>query len=362
MRRQIMQQLDAGTARRAQVVIRTCAPGTPDSCSCSMPQFSLCAGDPQPEPVAVEGEAALGVGSGDRGVVDAEKQPLCSCQRGSPLPGGYWISSSGCRSGRGNTRRGCRRHSGSTPAAVAARRRSARPRPAARCHRPGRCRTRRSRDAGTTDRCCATRPERAAADAGTTRSARGRDAGPHSHAGGAIVLPHKAERLVERNGAVELRDRDRDMADRLGRRPAKRQRRGEQQPADKGEDAEADHRAGTPGAEPFEQMVADPQRVGDDRQRRVHRRARGEEAGIDDIEIVDLVRPAVDVERRGLGSMPEADRAVLVSGAGDRQALAEIGVLRQQMSARNRYGSGGARSLRVSLSMRLEIVRPVMQT
>ena len=78
-------------------------------------------------------------------------------------------------------------------------------------------------------------------------------------------------------------------------------------------------------------MVADPQRVGDDRQRRVYRSARRKKAAIDDIKVVDLVRPAIDVERRRFRVMPEADRTVLVTGAGDRQALTEIGVLRQQM-------------------------------
>jgi hypothetical protein len=78
-------------------------------------------------------------------------------------------------------------------------------------------------------------------------------------------------------------------------------------------------------------MVANPERVGDDRQSRVHRGARREKAAVDNVEVVDLVRPAIDVERRRPGVMPEADRAVLVAGAGDRQALAEIGVLRQQV-------------------------------
>ena len=43
------------------------------------------------------------------------------------------------------------------------------------------------------------------------------------------------------------------------------------------------------------------------------------------------MRTATDVECRGLWIVPEADRAILVSGAGDWQALAEIRVLRQKM-------------------------------
>ena len=52
-------------------------------------------------------------------------------------------------------------------------------------------------------------------------------------------------------------------------------------------------------AEPLEQVVADAQRVGHRRQRRVHRARGGEEARVDDVEVVEVVRLAVDVERRG---------------------------------------------------------------
>ena len=49
-----------------------------------------------------------------------------------------------------------------------------------------------------------------------------------------------------------------------------------------------------------EQVIAHAQRVGHDRQRRIHRAARREEAAVHDVEVVDFVRPAVDIERRGL--------------------------------------------------------------
>src|SRR3954462_8119746 len=52
-------------------------------------------------------------------------------------------------------------------------------------------------------------------------------------------------------------------------------------------------------AQAFAQVVADPQGVGDRRERRVHRTDAGEEAGVDDVEVVHLVRPAVDVQGRG---------------------------------------------------------------
>ena len=44
---------------------------------------------------------------------------------------------------------------------------------------------------------------------------------------------------------------------------------------------------------------------------------------------VELVRPAVYVECGGLRVVTEAYRAVLVAGAGDRQAFSKIGVLWQ---------------------------------
>jgi hypothetical protein len=87
----------------------------------------------------------------------------------------------------------------------------------------------------------------------------------------------------------------------------------------------------TPGPQALEQMVADPQRIGDDRQGRVDSGARHEKAAVDDVEVVDLVRAAVDVECRALRVAAEADRAILVARAGNRQALSEIGILRQQM-------------------------------
>ena len=78
-------------------------------------------------------------------------------------------------------------------------------------------------------------------------------------------------------------------------------------------------------------MVADAQRVGNDGQGRVDRRARRKEAAVDDIQIVDLVRAAIDVERRRCRVAAEADRAVLMSGAGNRDPFAEIGVLQEQV-------------------------------
>src|SRR5215471_12009580 len=85
-----------------------------------------------------------------------------------------------------------------------------------------------------------------------------------------------------------------------------------------------------PGAEPFEQVVANAKRVGDDRQRGIHGGARREKAAIDDIEIVDFVRPAVHVECRCLGIVSEANRAVLVRYPCERNTVTEEEVPREQ--------------------------------
>src|SRR4029453_16701894 len=54
----------------------------------------------------------------------------------------------------------------------------------------------------------------------------------------------------------------------------------------------------------LEQVVANAERVGHRRQRGVHRADAREEARVDDIEVVELVRLAVGVEhrRRGIGA------------------------------------------------------------
>ena len=60
------------------------------------------------------------------------------------------------------------------------------------------------------------------------------------------------------------------------------------------------------GAEPGRDGLGHPQRVGDDRQRRVHRGAGDEEARVGDVDVVELVQLAVQVERRGRGVGAEA--------------------------------------------------------
>ena len=65
---------------------------------------------------------------------------------------------------------------------------------------------------------------------------------------------------------------------------------------------------GAPAIHSLEQVIAYPQRVGHDRERRIHRAARAEEAGIDNVEIVELVRFAVAIERARSWIVAESGR------------------------------------------------------
>src|SRR4051812_43254738 len=71
-------------------------------------------------------------------------------------------------------------------------------------------------------------------------------------------------------------------------------------------------------AEAREQVIAHPQRVGHGGQRRVDRADAREEARVDDVEVVDLVRAAVRVEHRGGRIEPEPARPRLVGHPGHR--------------------------------------------
>src|SRR6516225_6655791 len=76
--------------------------------------------------------------------------------------------------------------------------------------------------------------------------------------------------------------------------------------------------------DPLQQVITYTQGVGHDGQRRIHRAARREEAAVDDIEIVEIVRLAVRIERRAQRIAAEASRPALMGGAADRDILAEI--------------------------------------
>src|SRR5512134_2947905 len=83
--------------------------------------------------------------------------------------------------------------------------------------------------------------------------------------------------------------------------------------------------------EPVEQMLADSQGVGDDRQRGIHRRTRYEKARIDDVEIVQVVGLTVDVQHRSLRVVAEPHRAALVRRPRNRDLFAKIEMRRQQV-------------------------------
>ncbi len=70
-------------------------------------------------------------------------------------------------------------------------------------------------------------------------------------------------------------------------------------------------------------MLADSKRVRHDRQRRIDRAAGDEEAAVDDIEIVQVMRLTVGVERAGFGIVAEAHGADLMRHAGEWNALAD---------------------------------------
>src|SRR3954462_14954486 len=68
-------------------------------------------------------------------------------------------------------------------------------------------------------------------------------------------------------------------------------------------------------------MVSHPQRVRHDRERRIHRAARWEEATIHHVEIVHLMSSAVRVQGRRGWIRAEAHGAVLMRHAGKRNPL-----------------------------------------
>src|SRR6266567_3950985 len=73
-----------------------------------------------------------------------------------------------------------------------------------------------------------------------------------------------------------------------------------------------------------QQMIANAHRIGDDGQRRVDRRAGNEEAAVNNVKVVQIVRLAVDVEGRAFRVAAEADRAALMGCARNRDLLAQV--------------------------------------
>lgn len=77
-------------------------------------------------------------------------------------------------------------------------------------------------------------------------------------------------------------------------------------------------------------MIADAQGIRHNRQRRIDRPARREETPIDHVQVIDLVRFTIPVQRGRFWIGPEPDRAVLVSDARQGNALSNEEIAREQ--------------------------------
>src|SRR6266568_886604 len=85
-----------------------------------------------------------------------------------------------------------------------------------------------------------------------------------------------------------------------------------------------------PGVHSFEQVIADAQRVGYDGEPGIDRATRAKEACVHHVEIIHLVRFTVAIERARLRVVAEADGAVLMRDASERDALPQIQIAREE--------------------------------
>ena len=85
-----------------------------------------------------------------------------------------------------------------------------------------------------------------------------------------------------------------------------------------------------PGVHSLEQVIADAQCVGYNGEPGIDRATRAKEARIYHVEIIQLVRLAVAIERARLRVVAEPDGAVLVRHTSERDALAEIQIAREE--------------------------------
>jgi serine protease Do len=75
-----------------------------------------------------------------------------------------------------------------------------------------------------------------------------------------------------------------------------------------------------------EQVVGDADGVGDDGQRRIHGTGRNKTGGIDNVEVIEVVRLAVCIEHARGGIITHAAGAILVADTFKRDALLEVGM------------------------------------
>ena len=76
--------------------------------------------------------------------------------------------------------------------------------------------------------------------------------------------------------------------------------------------------------QPLQQVIGHTDRIGDRGEGRVHRSDADEEARVHDIQIVELMSLAVDIQYRGLRIGSEPARPGLVGTAGDRNVCLHI--------------------------------------
>ncbi len=239
-----MQQFDRGAGADAQCGDAHPRPGNGRKPFLLRPPVLARAGYPQPEPVAIERNAALGVRCGDRRVIDPKKQPV------PVLPARLAFAGRKLDQFHGMPIR-IAEVDGTNSAGTRVPHRQ-RLRPGGDRRGPGPQRDPIGPvDIGHHD-CEMLEPEIVAARSGRDRPAALLDqrdpfAAETQARGGAVIgmitLPYKADRLEESRGAFELRHRNSDVAHRLDGRSAERDRRGQQQSAKKGENAGAAHRS-----------------------------------------------------------------------------------------------------------------------
>jgi hypothetical protein len=75
-------------------------------------------------------------------------------------------------------------------------------------------------------------------------------------------------------------------------------------------------------------MIGDPDCVGDDSKRGIYGACRDEAGGVDDIEVIDIMGLAMQVENAGSRIVADSAGAILVADAFQGYALFKVGMQR----------------------------------